>query len=119
MTSTAAIQAIDQQNVRTGRFFVRHGYAQNENSFITKLPSYVLVIPIPILIEQIDGEFIVTAPEISPDLPVYGSGDSEEEAREMFCACLEYFYNDLVENEAWRRQWQGIYFYLTNCISYE
>lgn len=118
-THVSDIAVIDQSTTKQLDYVIlckTDDLRKSPEKYIYDLPSYSLNEAIPITIEYKDDEFIVTAPNVSPDLPVFGSADSEEEAIEMFRNCLEYFYNDMIENESWGNQWKSIRDYLENRI---
>jgi hypothetical protein len=100
-TGTAAQsrwQAQPRQKSTRDELFVTSGSSTNDNAAfdiaIAALPSYRLSAPIRARMNFVDGEWIANA----VDFPLYGSGETTTEAREMLEREIESYWDDLNED---------------------
>ena len=79
---------------------------------IAKLATKNLKFPILVLVEIDDEEVIATTTE----LPLYGSGDSAQEAVDMLKREIESLYYDLAADDEFTHDWSRIKSYLMNIV---
>lgn len=68
---------------------------------ISKLPNYSLKIPISAILEQDDDGFIVA----TNDLPLYGYGETQNEAINNLKWEIQSLYEDLIEDDNFTEEW--------------
>ena len=77
------------------------------------LPHKHLSCPLDAVLEPDENGYIARTAEI----PLYGVGDTPEEAIEMLKREVESLYDDLQEGEQFTEDWLGIKRFLTECIA--
>jgi predicted RNase H-like HicB family nuclease len=82
-------------------------------SSLTKLVTKQLRQPINIVIEEDDGGYLARCPA----LPLYGCGDSVDEAVGMLQREIESLYEDLLEDDSFTEDWRPVKAYLEERIN--
>jgi len=77
------------------------------------LPHKRLLCPLDAVLEPDENGYIARTAEI----PLYGAGDTPEEAVDMLKREIESLYEDLQENDQFTEEWLRIKSFLTDCIA--
>ncbi len=77
------------------------------------LPHKRLLYPLDAILEPDEYGYVARTAEI----PLYGTGDTPEEAVQMLKREIESLYDDLLENDQFTEEWLRIKGFLMECIA--